>query len=131
MIGIELLLSAKEFDSSRSAFKLNYSNRFRRLENRLQLLASFADRSRRLLSQNCTFIAPRSGHPSDRVKWHEENRSRSRVGNPSQHHRRHKSMVLQHRRLPSGGPCGNGLVMVTCITKHGKVPRVCQNTQAK
>jgi hypothetical protein len=40
-------------------------------------------------------------------------------------------MVLQHRTLPSRGPCGNGLVMVTCITKHGKVPRVCQNTQAQ
>jgi len=131
VIGIELLLSGKEFDSSRSAFKLNYSNRFRRLENRLQLAASFADRSRRLLGPNRTFIPPSSGHPSDRVKWHEENRSRSRVGNPSQHHRRHKSMVLQHRRLPSGGPCGNGLVMVTCITKHSQVPRVCQNTHGQ
>lgn len=131
MIGIELLLSGKEFDSSRSAFKLNYSNRFRRLENRLQLVASFADRSRRLGDPNRTFIPPSSGHPSDRVKWHEENRSRSRVGNPSQHHRRHNSMVLQHRRLPSRGPCGNGLVMVTCITKQSKVPRVCQNTQAQ
>src|SRR4028119_131147 len=74
---------------------------------------------------------PSSGHPSDRVKWHEENRSRSRVGNPSQHHRRHESMVLQHRTLPSGGPGGNGLVMVTCITKQSQVPRVCQNIQAQ
>ncbi|MEG4986542.1 hypothetical protein QUB08_12330 [Microcoleus sp. BR0-C5] len=65
-------MSGKEFDSSRSAFKLNYSNRFRRLENRLQLVASFAERSRRLLGPNCTFIPPSSGHPSDRVKWHEE-----------------------------------------------------------
>ena len=60
MIGVELLLSGKELDSSRSAFKLNYSNRFRRLENRLQLLASFADRSRRLLGPNRTFIANKS-----------------------------------------------------------------------
>jgi len=131
VIGIEFLLSGKEFDSSRSAFKLNYSNRFRWLENRLQLLASLAERSRRLLDPNRTFIPPSSVTPSDRVKWHEENRSRSRVGNPSPHHRRHKSMVLQQRRLPSRGSCGNGLVMVTCITKHGQVPRVCQNTQAK
>ena len=80
MIGIELLLSGKEFDSSRSAFKLNYSNRFRRLENRLQLVASFAERSRRLLGPNRTFIAPRSGHPSDRVKWHEENRTAQDLG---------------------------------------------------
>jgi hypothetical protein len=40
-------------------------------------------------------------------------------------------MVLQHRRLPSRGPCGNGLVRVTCITKQSQVPRVCQNTQAQ
>jgi hypothetical protein len=40
-------------------------------------------------------------------------------------------MVLQHKRLPSGGHCGNGLVIVTCITKQSQVPRVCQTTQAQ